>query len=126
MEDHDDIAACFVPYLQEDTHRHTADSSDMTGFPSPASSHEALPLDLHQHLVKHPASTFFMRVSATYDGDLPGICAHDLLIVDRSLRPSHHALILAVEQNEIRLQRFISQHATVLVWGVVSYVIHAT
>jgi DNA polymerase V len=33
------------------------------GFPSPADDYIEGSLDLNQHLVKHPAATFFVRVS---------------------------------------------------------------
>ena len=54
------------------------------GFPSPADDYIEGKLDLNRHLIKHPAATFFVRVT----GDSmtgAGIHSGDLLIVDRSL-----------------------------------------
>ena len=33
------------------------------GFPSPADDHVERQLDLNEHLIEHPAATFFVRVS---------------------------------------------------------------
>ena len=55
------------------------------GFPSPADDYIEGRLDLNRHLIKHPAATFFVRVS----GDSmtgTGIHSGNLLIVDRSLK----------------------------------------
>ncbi|MGB1036450.1 MAG: LexA family protein, partial [Candidatus Puniceispirillales bacterium] len=54
------------------------------GFPSPADDHLEGSLNLNDYLVKHPAATFFVRVS----GDSmikAGIHENDILVVDRSL-----------------------------------------
>ena len=54
------------------------------GFPSPAEDYLDKKLDLNEHLIKHPASTFFVKVK----GDSmigAGINSGDILIVDRSL-----------------------------------------
>ena len=36
------------------------------GFPSPADDHLQKALDLHEHLIKHPAATFFAHVQGDY------------------------------------------------------------
>ena len=54
------------------------------GFPSPADDYIEVGLDLNELLIRHPSSTFFLRVS----GDSmvgAGIQHGDLLVVDRSL-----------------------------------------
>jgi len=54
------------------------------GFPSPADDYIEGKLDLNRHLIKHPAATFFVRVT----GDSmtgAGIHSGNLLIVDRLL-----------------------------------------
>jgi DNA polymerase V len=51
------------------------------GFPSPAEDYLEQNLDLNDHLIQHPATTFFVRV----DGDAmigAGIHKGDMLIVD--------------------------------------------
>jgi SOS-response transcriptional repressor LexA len=46
------------------------------GFPSPAEDHVDRALDLNEYLVKHPAATYFLRVSRFDDwgGHLSGDC----------------------------------------------------
>ena len=68
--------------------------SVVAGFPSPAEQYMEPPLDLNELLVKHPAATYFVRVS----GDSmtgAGINVGDLLVVDRSLRPADGDVIIA-------------------------------
>ena len=50
-------------------------SSIPAGFPSPAEDHIDIPLDLNDHLIRHPAATFYvyakgnsMQNSGIYDG----------------------------------------------------------
>ncbi|WP_228024326.1 MULTISPECIES: S24 family peptidase [Synechocystis] len=51
------------------------------GFPSPAEDYLEGKLDLNQYLIKHPAATFFVRV--TGDSMIgAGIHAGDILIVE--------------------------------------------
>ena len=55
----------------------------MAGFPSPADDHLERRLDLNEHLIRHPAATFFLRVegdSMAGAGILPG----DLIVVDKA------------------------------------------
>lgn len=114
------------------------------GFPSPADDHIEAKLDLNQYLVKHPAATFFVRV----EGDSminAGIHENDILVVDRSLKPGHGKIVIAVINGELTVKRLnISQNEIVLlpeneqypaiqvdesmefnIWGVVTNVIHA-
>jgi DNA polymerase V len=114
------------------------------GFPSPAEDYIEGRLDLNQHLIKHPAATFFVRVagdSMTGAGIHPG----DILVVDRSLEPRDASVVIAVLDGELTVKR-ISRRAGRLylvpdnslyqpleilaemefeVWGVVTSVIHS-
>lgn len=115
------------------------------GFPSPAEDYEEGPLDLNEHLIAHPAATFFVRAS----GDSmigAGIFSGDLLIVDRSVTPRSGKIIIAVldglltvkrfcryDDNHITLEPENSQYQSIRihedqqfeVWGVVIHVIHS-
>ena len=54
------------------------------GFPSPADDHLEAEINLHEHVVKRPAATYFVRAEGdSMLGD--GIHDGDLLVVDRSL-----------------------------------------
>jgi DNA polymerase V len=113
------------------------------GFPSPADDHQELSLDLNQHLIPHPASTFFVRAegdSMRGVGILPG----DLLIVDRSLSPRDNSIIIAVLNGDFTVKRLkishgkgflypanknyqpiaISKLDNFQMWGVVTHAIH--
>ena len=56
------------------------------GFPSPADDYVEVGIDLNEQLIRHPTSTFFLRVSGE---SMLGAGIHhgDLLVVDRSLEP---------------------------------------
>ncbi|MCU0608005.1 MAG: translesion error-prone DNA polymerase V autoproteolytic subunit [Candidatus Edwardsbacteria bacterium] len=74
------------------------------GFPSPADDHIERHLSLDEHLIRHPESTFFMRVQ----GDAlreAGIRDGDLLVVDRALPPTAGSLVVAVVAGEFALRR---------------------
>ena len=114
------------------------------GFPSPADDHLERNLDLNSHLVKHPAATFFVRVN----GDSminAGINDNDILIVDRSLKPSHGKTVIAVVDGHMTVKRLykesgklilmpentlykpieIKEDMNIEIWGVVVTAIHS-
>lgn len=114
------------------------------GFPSPADDYIEGKLDLNRHLIKHPAATFFVRVS----GDSmieAGIHTGDLLVVDRSLEAVDGNVIVAALDGELTVKRLykrgkalrllpantnyqpieIQVQQTFEIWGVVTSVIHA-
>lgn len=115
------------------------------GFPSPADDYlkAETPLDLNEHLIKHPAATFFVRVR----GDSMtgcGIFPDDILIVDRSLEAIHRKVVIAVVNGELTVKRLYKSGGKVMlmpendgykpiviednmeleIWGVVTCVIH--
>jgi DNA polymerase V len=114
------------------------------GFPSPAEDYLDKKLDLNEHLIKHPASTFIVKVK----GDSmvgAGINSGDLIIVDRSLEPKDKRIIVAVVNGEFTVKRVskkadrvsliaenpkypaieINDGMDFEVWGVVVHVIHS-
>jgi DNA polymerase V len=119
-------------------------SSVKAGFPSPAEDYAEQHLDLNNHLISHPAATFFLRVS----GDSminAGIFSGDLLIVDRSVEPTSGKVVIVAVNGELTVKRlqktaqgvFLvaenSEYAPIeleasdqiQIWGVVIYTIHA-
>ncbi len=114
------------------------------GFPSPADDYIEAKLDLNQHLIKHPAATFFVRVSGNSMTGA-GIFENDILVVDRSLKPSHGKVVIAVINGELTVKRLnilkdkvslrpenedyhpidVSEDMEFSIWGVVTSVIHA-
>ncbi len=115
------------------------------GFPSPADDYLELSLDLNDYLIKHPAATFMVRVSGDSMKNA-GIQSGDLLIVDRSLEASHGKIVIAAIDGELTVKRLyqqgnrvqlvpdnpawqaitINELQDVVIWGVVTHVIHQT
>jgi len=113
------------------------------GFPSPADDYIDKNLDLNEFLIKHPAATFFVRVSGNSMIET-GIHPGDILIVDRSLEPSDNRVVIAALNGELTLKRIrrikgklylvpenpdftpieITEEMQFQVWGVVRHVIH--
>ena len=113
------------------------------GFPSPADDYLEGKLDLNEHLIKHEAATFFVRVK----GDSmigAGIHSGDLLVVDRALEPTDNSVVIAIVNGELTVKRIskrggklfltpengkyepipITAYTAFEVWGVVTHVIH--
>jgi DNA polymerase V len=113
------------------------------GFPNPADDYVQTGIDLNELLVKHPASTFFIRVKGE---SMIGAEIHDgdVIMVDRSLKSYDGAIILALLNGEFTVKRYkktgdyiellpenkrfrairVSPDDDFEVWGVVSYIIH--
>jgi DNA polymerase V len=121
-----------------------AASTVAAGFPSPADDYIDAGIDLNEALIRHPSSTFFLRVS----GDSmieAGIQHGDLLVVDRSLEPRPGLIVVAVLDGAFTLKRLVRHHGRlrleaansaypplelhhcgdVQIWGVAIHVIHA-
>jgi len=113
------------------------------GFPSPADDHLERSIDLNEELIQHPAATFFVRVKGESMHDA-GIQSGDILVVDRSLDPTDRKIVVAMIDGEFTVKRFRNQDGRIfleaaneqfpkievsgdqelVVWGVVSFVIH--
>ncbi len=113
------------------------------GFPSPAQDYTEEPLDLVKYLVKNPPATFKMLVEGTHM-TLAGIYHNDLIIIDRSRKPTHGSVVVAVHEDELLLRRLIKKDNKVqlleecengtsidinraedlTIWGVVTFCIH--
>ncbi len=75
------------------------------GFPSPALDYQDKKIDLNSHLIKHPASTFFVRVAGDSMMD-KGVFPDDLLVVDKSLEPKNGSIVVAILNGEFTLKEF--------------------
>ena len=113
------------------------------GFPSPADDHIEGKLDLNTHLIKHPAATFFVK--ATGDSMIgAGIHEGDILVVDRSLEARSGKVVIAAVDGNLTVKRLkrsgkdillspennnykpikLTENNDVVIWGVVTNVIH--
>ena len=114
------------------------------GFPSPADDYTEENIDLNDHLISNPFSTFFLRVK----GDSminAGIQDKDLIILDKSLTAKPGNIIIAMIDGEFTIKRLsirnnelylkaenntypdfkFKNHIDIQIWGVVVYSIHS-
>ena len=75
-------------------------STVQAGFPSPADDYMDKRLDLTEKLIKHPAATFYCRVSGSSMEGV-GIFDGDLLIVDRAVTPQNGSVVVAVVDGDM-------------------------
>src|SRR3989338_1742145 len=74
------------------------------GFPSPGDDQIEKVLDINDLVVKHPASTFFVRVEGdSMEG--AGIFSGDVLVVDRSLTAKDGSIVVAAVYGEMVVKR---------------------
>lgn len=74
------------------------------GFPSPADDFIEGMLDLNDLLITNPPATFFVRVSG-HSMSGAGIYPNSLLVVDRSVKPTHGRIVVAVVDGELTVKR---------------------
>ena len=113
------------------------------GWPSPADDYIERPIDLNEYLVSNAAATYLVRAS----GDSminAGINDNDILVVDRSIKPAHGKVIIAVLDGQMTVKRLhkrsgkiilmpendlykpieIEDHMNIEIWGVVTSSVH--
>ena len=113
------------------------------GFPSPADDYIEAQLDLNEYLIKHPAATFFVKAEG-HSMIGASIQSGDLLVVDRSIAPSHGKIVIAAINGELTVKTLsqkdgkvqllpanpefspidITEESDLVIWGVVTHVIH--
>jgi len=115
------------------------------GFPSPATDYIEEDVDLNIHLIKNVPATFIIRVQGKSMMDV-GIYDGDLLVVDKSLKPKNFSTVIANVHDELVVKNFVKEKdeqfltssskkiedkiiinndSEILIWGVVTYVIHS-
>ena len=115
------------------------------GFPSPATDCVEDDIDLNACLIKNVPSTFLIRVQGKSMNSI-GIHDGDLLVVDRSLNPKNFSTVIANVNEELVVKTFIkennqsflasgskeikdkinlTENPEIVIWGIVTYVIHA-
>lgn len=79
-------------------------SRPQAGFPAPGDDLIERVLDINDLVVKHPASTFFVRVEGdSMEG--AGIFSGDVLVVDRSLTARDGSIVVAAVFGEMVVKR---------------------
>ena len=114
------------------------------GSPSTAEDWVEGRLDLNRYLIRHPDSTFYLRVSGD-SMELAGISADDILIVDRACEADDGDIVIARINDELTIKRLrivggevwlvpesehyhpirITEAMEFEVWGKVMHVIHS-
>jgi DNA polymerase V len=86
-------------------------SRPQAGFPAPGDDQIERVLDINDLVVKHPASTFFVRVEGdSMEG--AGIFSGDVLVVDRSLDPKDGSIVVVAVFGEMVVKRLKSKGDT--------------
>lgn len=98
--------------------------SEHTGFPNAATDARLNALDLTKILVRHPSSTFYMRIEGN-SGAEQGVSSGDIAVVDRSLQARPKDLVVWWDDNEFVVSRGSVLPPEIKPWGVVTHVIHA-
>lgn len=127
------------------------DDQVTAGFPNPANDYPQNKLDLNDFIVKHPNSTFFIKVRGDSMKNA-GINDDDILVIDKSLEANDGSIVVAILNGEFTVKRFRKRQNYILlepeyetshptrcvgplrvdpmddfeVWGVVTHVIHST
>ena len=115
------------------------------GFPSPATDYIEEDIYINIHLIKNVPATFIIRVQGKSMANV-GIHDGDLLVVDKSLKPKNFSTVVANVHDELVVKNFvktkdeqfltsgskkiedkiiINNESDILIWGVVTYVIHS-
>ncbi|MEO8512777.1 MAG: translesion error-prone DNA polymerase V autoproteolytic subunit [Ignavibacteria bacterium] len=113
------------------------------GFPSPAQDYVEQKLDLNEHLIKHPSSTFIIKVKGeSMTGE--GIDDKSLLIVDKSLDFKTNCICIASINGDFTVKRInkikgkyylisankdfepieLNEENELLIWGIVTWVLN--
>ena len=118
------------------------DTGISAGFPSPTEDFSESKLSLDEELIRNKDATFFARVSGQSMIDA-GLNDNDLLVIDRSLLPSHNRIAvcfldgeftvkrLKVKKGEVWLQPENKNYRAIkitpendfIIWGIVTNVI---
>ena len=119
-------------------------SANATGFGAAADDYSERGIDLNEQLIRNKPATFFFRMNGeAMEG--AGIFNGDILIVDRSIKTANGKVVIAVLNGEMLVRRLektinkirlipettslavidVDAFADFLVWGVVTYIIHA-
>lgn len=118
------------------------DTGISAGFPSPADDFMQQSLSLDSELIKNKEATFFARVTGQSMIDA-GLNDNDLLVIDRSLSPSHNRIAVCFLDGEFTVKRLkvkkgevwlqpenkdykpikVTEENDFIIWGIVTNVI---
>lgn len=110
------------------------------GFPSPAQDYISQVIDLNKELIKHPACTFYGRVSGDSMKDA-GLTDGDILVIDKSIEPQtgdmavcyidgeftikyiriESDVVWLIPANEAYKPIKVTTENEFMIWGIVTY-----
>ncbi|MGM9476182.1 LexA family protein [Pedobacter sp. GSP4] len=110
----------------------------ISGFQSPAADYLEGRLDISERLVVDPHSTFYFQMQGG-DMESHGLLEGDILVIDRSLKPTHGTIVVAFYEGAFICRLFLLEKGVVLlksdcgllaetemgllqIWGVVTSV----
>ena len=123
--------------------QHDVPTANASGFGAAADDYMERGIDLNEQLIRNKPATFFMKVSGNSMINA-GIFNGDIVIVDRSVKPSNGKIVIAIIDGEMLIRRYektmnklllipetpklsaidVSEFMDFNIWGVVTYVIH--
>ena len=138
-----ELGAILPPHLTEVVNVPLYSHTVPAGQPAPADDDIEDLIDLNDYLMPHRESSFLVRVKGESMIDA-GIRDGDLLVVDRSRQPADGKIVVAALDGELTVKRLSTRHGRVqllpanpafapinieedrelMIWGVVSNVIH--
>ncbi|WP_313806693.1 translesion error-prone DNA polymerase V autoproteolytic subunit [Flavobacterium sp.] len=112
------------------------------GFPSPAADFDGTKISLDAIVVKHKEATFYARASGNSMVNA-GIADGDILVIDRSLEPTHNKIAVCFIDGEFTVKRIqiekdcvylipenndyepikVTEDNELLIWGIVTHVL---
>ena len=112
------------------------------GFPSPADDFKEIRISLDKELIKNKEATFYARVSGDSMKNA-GLSDGDLIVIDRSLIPENNKIAVCFIDGDFTIKRIIKREEelylkpenknykeikiekenTLIIWGLVTYVI---
>jgi len=117
------------------------------GFPSPADDFMEKKLDLTEHIITNPPSTFLVTVTGdSMTGGATDIHAGDILVVDRAAAPQSGKIVIALLNGEFTVKKLLKRGSSVFlvpdnpaypeipmtegdsleIWGTVTWVLRKT
>lgn len=122
--------------------QHDVPMANASGFGAAADDYMERGIDLNEQLIRNKPATFFMRVSGNSMINA-GIFNGDIVIVDRSIKPTNGKIVIAVVDGEMLIRRYektinrlrlisetpklsaveVGEFMDFKIWGVVVYII---
>lgn len=132
----------FTPDFSKPSKAIYMDTGISAGFPSPADDFKEQRISLDDVLIKNKDATFFARVSGQSMIDA-GLHDNDLLVIDRSIEPTHNKIAVCFIDGEFTVKRLKIENNTIwlqpenanyqpiqitpennfIIWGIVTNVI---